>query len=55
MVIFFIYNTIPVGAELDTVHTEEIDKFGYSEKNSIAWCIPAEQHRQNPSEVCPNP
>jgi hypothetical protein len=54
MVIFFIYNTIPAGAELDTVHTEEIDKFGYSEKNSIAWCIPADQHRQNPSEVCPN-
>ncbi|GJN09374.1 hypothetical protein PR202_ga27376 [Eleusine coracana subsp. coracana] len=37
-------------AELDTVHTEEIEKLGNSETISKAWCIPAEQCRQNPSQ-----
>ncbi|XP_062209545.1 uncharacterized protein LOC133911352 isoform X2 [Phragmites australis] len=33
--------------ELDTVHTEEINKLGCSEKMSNAWCIPEERCRYN--------
>ncbi|TVU48680.1 hypothetical protein EJB05_08325 [Eragrostis curvula] len=36
--------------EVDTAHTEEIDKLGCSENNSNARCIPGEQCRQNPSQ-----
>jgi hypothetical protein len=42
------------GAEPNTLRTEQIDKLDCLGKDGRAWCIPVEQCRYKPLQVCSN-